>query len=83
MNLILFQLGAELGSRAISHLEEVSEEGIEAMAKAGVIAVLLPTTAYILRLKTPPARDMIKKGEQKIAGQLTSRNLMNSKSRSD
>ena len=33
------------------------------MAQAGVVAVLLPTTAYILRLKKPPARDMIKKGE--------------------
>ena len=32
------------------------------MAKACVIAVLLPTTAYILRLKQPPARDMIKAG---------------------
>lgn len=53
------QLGAELGARAISHLEEISDEGIQAMSAASVIAVLLPTTAYILRLKCPPARAMI------------------------
>ena len=51
-----------MGARAISHLEEVSEEGIQALAAASVIAVLLPTTAYILRLKCPPARAMIKSG---------------------
>ena len=28
----------------------------------GTIGVLLPTTAYILRLKPPPARQMIKQG---------------------
>lgn len=44
------------GPVSVSHLEEVSDEGVEAMAKAGAVAVLLPTTAYILRLKPPPAR---------------------------
>ena len=29
------------------------------MAKSGSVAVILPTTAYILRLKHPPVRDMI------------------------
>ncbi|XP_001636017.2 probable imidazolonepropionase isoform X1 [Nematostella vectensis] len=56
------ELGAELGARAISHLEEISEEGIKAMSKSSVIGVLLPTTAYILRLKPPPARAMIDAG---------------------
>lgn len=56
------QLGAELKARAISHLEEVSDEGIQAMSAESVIAVLLPTTAYILRLKCPPARKMIESG---------------------
>jgi len=56
------ELGAELGARAISHLEEISDEGIQAMSAASVIAVLLPTTAYILRLKCPPARAMINSG---------------------
>ncbi|XP_010885463.2 probable imidazolonepropionase isoform X1 [Esox lucius] len=56
------QLGAELGALAISHLEEVSDEGIAAMATAKTAAVLLPTTAYILRLPQPRARDMLQAG---------------------
>ena len=56
------QLAAEVGAHAVSHLEEVSVGGIEAMAQAGVVAVLLPTTAYILKLQPPPARRMIEKG---------------------
>lgn len=55
-------MSAELGARAISHLEEASDDGIVAMATAQVVAVLLPTTAYVLRLKCPPARKMINKG---------------------
>lgn len=50
-------MGAELGALAISHLEEVTDKGIAAMAKAKTAAVLLPTTAYILRysdINTPP-----------------------------
>ncbi|XP_034719725.1 probable imidazolonepropionase [Etheostoma cragini] len=56
------QLGAELGALAISHLEEVTDEGIAAMATARTAAVLLPTTAYILRLPQPRARDMLEAG---------------------
>jgi len=56
------QLGAELGARAISHLEHVDVDGIAAMASAGVVAVVLPTTAHVLRLKPPPVRDMIAAG---------------------
>ena len=57
------QLASELGAHAVSHLENVSDTGIDAMAQAGVVGVLLPTTAYILRLHPPPARKMIEKGE--------------------
>ena len=47
------EMGAEdLKAEAISHLEEVSDEGIAAMAKHGTVAVILPTTAYILRYPT-------------------------------
>ncbi|XP_055053164.2 probable imidazolonepropionase [Misgurnus anguillicaudatus] len=55
-------IGAELGALAISHLEEVTDEGIAAMATAKTSAVLLPTTAYILRLSPPRARDMLDSG---------------------
>ena len=55
-------MGAELGALAISHLEEISEEGIQAMVKSGSVGVVLPTTAYILRLTPPPVRKMIDSG---------------------
>lgn len=45
------EMGAELRAEAISHLEEISDTGIVAMAEAGSVAVLLPTTANLLRLK--------------------------------
>ena len=51
-----------MGASAVSHCERVSDAGMAAMAEAGVVAVLLPTTAYILRLEPPPARALIDKG---------------------
>nr|XP_011420937.2 probable imidazolonepropionase [Crassostrea gigas] len=56
------KMGAELGALAISHLEEISEEGIAAMASSGSVGVVLPTTAYILRLRPPPVRRMLEAG---------------------
>ena len=55
-------MGASIGAEAMSHLEEVSADGVRAMAASGSVAVVLPTTAYILRLKSPPVRDMIAAG---------------------
>uniref|UniRef100_A0A672QKE3 imidazolonepropionase n=1 Tax=Sinocyclocheilus grahami TaxID=75366 RepID=A0A672QKE3_SINGR len=55
-------LGAELDALAISHLEEVTGDGIAAMAKAKTSAVLLPINAYILQLSPPRARDMLDAG---------------------
>ncbi|KAL1429978.1 hypothetical protein MTO96_015471 [Rhipicephalus appendiculatus] len=46
----------------MSHLECVSDAGIEAMAKAGSVAVVLPTTAFLLRLEPPPVRRLIEAG---------------------
>ena len=53
------ELAGELGALACSHLEMVSDEGIASLAKRPTVAVLLPTTAYILRLHPPPARKLI------------------------
>ena len=55
-------MGASLGAEAMSHLEEISQEGIIAMAEKPSVAVILPTTAYLLRLKPPPVRQMINQG---------------------
>ena len=56
------QLAAAVGARSVSHLEMLNTNGISAMAAAGVHAVLLPTTAYLLRLPAPPARALIDAG---------------------
>jgi len=56
------ELGAEVGATVVSHLEHVSDEGMAQMASAGVVATLLPTTAYILRIAPPPARKLIDAG---------------------
>ncbi len=51
-----------LAAEAMSHLEEISQLGIRAMAEKSSVAVILPTTAYLLRLKPPPVRDLINQG---------------------
>jgi imidazolonepropionase len=56
-------LAARLSARTADHLLFASDEGIRAMAAAGVIAVLLPGTAYFLHLQRyARARDMIAAG---------------------
>ena len=56
------ELAGLIGARSVSHLEMVSDEGIAAMAKAGTAGVLLPSTAYLMRLAPPPARKLIEGG---------------------
>lgn len=56
-------LAAELRARSADHLIQVSEEGIGAMARAGVVATLLPTASFFLKLgRFAPARRMIEQG---------------------
>lgn len=56
------EMGVEIGATAISHLEEISDEGIRQMALSNAVAVILPTTAHILKLKHPPVKKMLKEG---------------------
>lgn len=56
------ELAGEIGAHAVSHLEHITDEGIAAMAKVSSAAVLLPTTAYVLRIAPPPARRIIEGG---------------------
>ncbi|RNF04381.1 putative imidazolonepropionase [Trypanosoma rangeli] len=53
------ELAGEVGAQAVSHLEQVSDEGIACMSKKPTFAVLLPMTAYVLRITPPPARKLI------------------------
>ena len=43
-------LAAELGALSADHLLKANDHGLAAMAKAGVVAVLLPTTALYLQI---------------------------------
>lgn len=56
------ELAAELGAVSADHLLHVSDEGIKALAEAGVVATLLPLTAFALKEEFAPARRMIDAG---------------------
>ena len=47
-------LAAELGAASADHLEFSSDEGIEALARAGTCGVLLPAATFFLMSDTPP-----------------------------
>ncbi len=54
-------LAARFGALSADHLEHTSEDGVAAMAKAGVTAVLLPGAFYFLRdTKLPPVEALRK-----------------------
>ncbi len=57
------ELAAKLGAVSADHLDDISDDGISAMAQTGTIAVLLPGTVHFLDMrKRPPARKMIERG---------------------
>jgi imidazolonepropionase len=57
------QLAAKVKAISADHLERISDQGIEMMKKAGVIAILLPGATFGLGLKEyAPARKMIDSG---------------------
>ena len=56
------QLAGEIGAISAEHLIVCPPEGIESMAKGGVIACLLPATSFNLGAVFAPARDMVAAG---------------------
>jgi imidazolonepropionase len=54
-------LAAEFGALSADHLEYADEDGIAAMAKAGVVAVLLPGAFYVLKERQAPPVDLMRK----------------------
>ena len=60
-------LAAEFGALSADHLEYADEAGVEAMARAGVIAVLLPGAFYVLRERRPPPVALFRKNRVPIA----------------
>jgi len=55
-------MAAKYGAWSADHLEHTTPENMRAMRDAGTVAVLLPGTAYTLRLPYPDARRMIEEG---------------------
>lgn len=56
------ELAAELGAISADHLLHASDAGIRAMADTGVVATLLPLTAFALKEPYARGRDMIDAG---------------------
>lgn len=56
------ELAAELGALSADHLLHASDEGIRAMAERGVVATLLPLTAFALKEPYARGRQMIDAG---------------------
>jgi imidazolonepropionase len=54
-------LAAEFGALSADHLEHADEAGIAAMAKAGMVAVLLPGAFYALREEKKPPVDLLRR----------------------
>lgn len=56
------ELAADMEAVSADHLLHVSDEGIRKMAEAGVVATLLPPTAFALKEPYAPARKLIDAG---------------------
>lgn len=57
------ELAASLGAFSADHLMAVSEKGVEALAGAGITAILLPGTSFFLMKKHyAPARRLVEAG---------------------
>ncbi len=55
-------MASELGAVSADHLLKISYKGIKRLKQAGVIAVLLPGTAFSLNADYAPARIMLEAG---------------------
>jgi imidazolonepropionase len=56
------ELAIELQARSIDHLEATGENGIDALARSEVTAVLLPASALFLGRPIPPGRALVDAG---------------------
>jgi imidazolonepropionase len=61
------KLAASYGAMSAEHLEYVDEDGVAAMAKAGMVATILPGAFYTLREKQAPPIDLFRKHKVPMA----------------
>ena len=54
-------LAAKYGALSADHIEHTGEAGVQAMAEAGVVAVLLPGAYLMLRETTPPPVELLRR----------------------
>jgi imidazolonepropionase len=55
-------LAVELAARSVDHLEATGTEGVRALARSDVAAVLLPIAALFLGRPMPPGRELLEAG---------------------
>lgn len=60
-------LAAEFGALSADHLEHLDAAGVEAMARAGTVATLLPGAFYFLRETRPPPIEALRAAGAPIA----------------
>lgn len=60
-------LAAQYGALSADHLEHLDEHGVQAMAKAGTVAVLLPGAFYTLRESQSPPVELLRQHNVPIA----------------
>ncbi len=56
------ELAGELQAASADHLLKVSDRGLAALQGAGVMPILLPATAFVLKKPYAPARKMLNRG---------------------
>ncbi len=61
------RLAAEFGALSADHLEYLDEAGVEAMARAGTVATLLPGAFYFLRETRLPPLELLRRHHVPIA----------------
>lgn len=60
-------LAAKFGALSADHLEYADEDGLAAMASAGVVAVLLPGAYYVLKERHAPPIEIMRKHRMALA----------------
>ena len=66
-NLSGAELAAEFGALSADHLEHADEAGVEALARAGMVAVLLPGAFYALSETRKPPVELLRKHKVPMA----------------
>ena len=60
-------LAAKFGALSADHLEYADEDGLAAMANAGLVAVLLPGAYYVLKERHAPPVDLMREARLPMA----------------